>query len=35
MSPDWVFSKLDDRLKRIKWEQLIQEENVYAKLGDI
>jgi hypothetical protein len=35
MSPDWVFSKLDDRLKRIKWEQIISEENVYSRLGEI
>lgn len=35
MSPDWVFSKLDDRLKRIQWEQLIREENVYSRLGEI
>ena len=35
MSPDWVFSKLDDRLSRVQWEKIESVMSVYRKLGEL
>lgn len=35
MSPDWVFSELDERLTRVKWEEIGSVEAVYEKLSEL
>ena len=35
MSPDWVFSKLDDRLVQVQWEDITSVLNAYQKLDEL
>jgi hypothetical protein len=35
MSPDWVFSTIDERLHQIEWEDLINEQEIYLRLQDL
>lgn len=35
ISPDWVFSRLDDRLTRITWEEIESVEAVYGNLSEL
>jgi len=35
MSPDWVFSELDERLTLVKWEEIGSVEAVYEKLSEL
>ena len=35
MSPDWVFSELDERLTLVKWEEIKSVESIYEKLSEL
>lgn len=35
MSPDWVFTSLDERLKKVSWENLESAFSAYQKLRDL
>lgn len=33
MSPDWVFSEVDERLTAVRWEELVAIQNAYSELA--
>ena len=35
MSPDWVFSRLDERIQRVKWEELVQVHRFWQLLDEL